>query len=270
MTYDNAEGASRTVTSSDFTNVELTQAGLSDAFGSGECFTFSFSGAGNGDAVTMQQHVYVYDNRADYVLTELSISGDASIKSNYLAPISVSFPYTLLDVSSADNRMLRVPFDNDDYDLRYGMFKLTQSMRSYEVSAIFEGASRHGLVLGSVDHDHWKSAVDVTATGNNTLSSLKVFSGVSDNNTRDQLPHGKLDGPTITSARMFVGWFDDWRNGMDEFGRANHHYCPQTRHVEIWHTLRLAKLGSVGNGQLLHCRYRDCGLLQKYIGARWL
>ncbi len=227
VTYDNAEGASRTVTSSDFANVELTQTRLSDTFGNGECFTFSFSGVGNGDAVTMQQHVYIYDSRADYVLTDLNISGDASIKSNYLAPISVSSPYTLLDVSSADNRMLRVPFDNDDYDLRYGMFKLTQSMRSYEVSAIFEGASRHGLVLGSVDHDHWKSAVDVTATGNNPLSSLKIFSGVSDSNTRDQLPHGKLDGPTITSARMFVGWFDDWRDGMDEFGRANTTIAPK-------------------------------------------
>ena len=29
---------------------------------------------------------------------------------------------------------------------------------SYEVSALYEGKSREGLVLGSVDHDLWKSA----------------------------------------------------------------------------------------------------------------
>lgn len=220
-TYDDASGKSRTVRPSSFAQVKQTVLDLNDAFGSGKCFTFSFSGNGADSQVVMQQKFYIYDNQTDYLLTDLSIIGEEGISSNYLAPISVETAYTLLTGNNTSNRMLRVPFDNDDYKLRYGMFRLTQSITSYEVSAIFEGESRNGLILGSVDHDYWKSAVTIEAAGNNTIHSLKIFSGVSDRNTRDLIPHGKLDGPVITSARFFVGWFNDWRDGMDEFGRAN-------------------------------------------------
>lgn len=76
-------------------------------------------------------------------------------------------------------------------------------------------------MLGSVEHNRWKSAVEVKASGDSRVEALKVFSGVSNQETRDELPHGKVRGPEVRSALMFIGAFADWRNGMEEYARAN-------------------------------------------------
>ena len=77
------------------------------------------------------------------------------------------------------------------------------------------------MVLGSVSHDRWKSAVEVKASGDGRVEALKVFSGVANKETRDELPHGKVRGPEVRSSLMFVGSFADWRDGMEEYARAN-------------------------------------------------
>ena len=101
----------------------------------------------------------------------------------------------------------------------------------YEVSALYEGKSREGLVLGSVDHNLWKSAVSANLSNNGSVNELRVYSGVSTSETRDAIPHGKVKGPVVTSARMFVGYFDDWRVGMETFADANNLVAPRT---ETW------------------------------------
>jgi len=60
-------------------------------------------------------------------------------------------------------------------------------MTSYEVSALYAGESRRGIVLGSVEHNRWKSAVEVKASGDSRVEALKVFSGVSNRETLDEL-----------------------------------------------------------------------------------
>ena len=171
-----------------------------------------------GDAVTLTQSFYVYDGK-DYVLTDLALEGAASLRSNYLAPVAVSVAYDLY-APAQTNRMLRVPFDNDGF-VRYHQNRMTGDMISYEVSALYAGESRRGVVLGSVSHDRWKSAVEVKASGDGRVEALKVFSGVANKETRDELPHGKVRGPEVRSALMFVGSFVDWRDGMEEYARAN-------------------------------------------------
>ena len=104
------------------------------------------------------------------MLTDLSLEGDAAIRSNYLAPISVGTAYTLY-MSNDGNRMLKVPFDNDGFG-RYGKYKMSGEVTSYEVSVLYEGSSREGLVLGSVDHNLWKSAITANLSNNGAVNEL--------------------------------------------------------------------------------------------------
>lgn len=224
VVYDNASGVSRTVNSASFGDMTYVKENIDNEFGKGVCYSFTFSRPVNGDEVTMKQNFYVYNDH-DYLITDLSITGDGNIRSNYLAPVSVTSGYELYE-ANVNNRMLKVPFDNDSF-VRYHKFHMSGDMTSYEVGALYEGESRDGVIFGSVEHDRWKSAVKVKASRNGRVESLKVFSGVSDNETRDVLPHGKLVGPTVSSARMFIGCYDDWRQGMDAYGKANTQIQPK-------------------------------------------
>ena len=226
--YDNAEGVAREVTTASFADVARAEEAVDNEFGAGKCYTFTFSRPDNGDEVTMKQRFYIYPG-LDYMLTDLSVEGDAAIRSNYLAPVSVDANYTLY-MSDDGNRMLKVPFDNDGFG-RYLIYIMCCEVISYEVSALSEGKSWEGLVLGSVDHDLWKSAVSANLSNNGSVNELRVYSGVSTSETRDAIPHGKVKGPVVTSARMFVGYFDDWRVGMETFADANNLVAPRT---ETW------------------------------------
>ena len=61
----------------------------------------------------------------------------------------------------------------------------------------------------------------------NSITSLIVYGGISDNysgkhpTTRDQLPHGKVKGTTVKSPKVMIGYFDDWRDGMEVYGELN-------------------------------------------------
>ncbi len=149
----------------------------------------------------------------DALLTRLTLTANKEFSSNYLAPINIT---TTQKIEGSECRMLKVPFDNDDF-VRYHYFRLDSTMLSYEVTAIFDGASRHGVIIGSVDHDHWKSGIEVKGENGNTVSKLKAYSGVSTKETRDILPHGSLYGKEVSSATFLVAEVDDWRDGMELF-----------------------------------------------------
>ena len=226
--YDNADGVARTVNTASFAEYKIEQSAVNDNLGIGQCYTFTFSKPDNGDDITMAQRFFFYDGR-DYLVTDLSINGSEKIRSNYLAPVSTESSYFILGtVSGKENfRMLKVPFDNDGF-VRYNRYKLDRSVTSYEVGAVINGNDNSGVVAGSVDHDHWKSAVLMNAEKNNGSLQLCVYSGAADvqdkpenSETRDVLPHGKIPGPTVSSARMFIGFFNDWRDGMEQFADLN-------------------------------------------------
>lgn len=224
-TYEKSDNITQTVKSSDYSSMEYTTSDINDEFGIGVCHTFTFSNHTNGDDVNMQQHFRFYEEY-EYLVTDLQlISSNEAIKSNYLAPFTTSSAYVMY-VNNSNNRMLKVPFDNDGFG-RYQRYKINCEMTSYEVAAIYEGESRNGLVIGSVDHDRWKSAITINGSNNGKINSLKIFSGVSNSETRDVIPHGKIEGDTIKSARMFIGFYDDWRDGMERFCTANNLVVPK-------------------------------------------
>ncbi|WP_370758063.1 hypothetical protein [Coprobacter secundus] len=206
----------KTLTPASFATMQYTRNKVDDNFGKGTCHTFRFSGTSA--SVALVQKIYTYDKRP-YILTEVELTGDAGISSNYLAPVVTETPVAWFP-RSEQNRMLFVPWDNDGF-IRYECHKLTGELTSYEVTSLYHGDSRKGVVLGSVEHDTWKSAVRVKSADNGTVEQLCCYSGASSDITRDKLPHGKVKGNSVKSAKMMLGVFDDWREGMNAYGEAN-------------------------------------------------
>lgn len=228
-TYVNQAGIDSGMLTSDiYQQVNYETHPVEDLFGSGteHVFTFSNPTSGGEDNVVMQQSFFAYDDQP-FILTRLSlICPNGTISSNHLEPIFCEGnTWRLLGLTATNNRMLQVPFDNNEF-VRYHTYRLSRSMTSYEVSVLFDGAKRFGAVFGSVDHDHWKSGISIEATSGTTIKKLQLISGIADKQTRDDIsgydhqPHGSLQGETVSSARFLIGLFDDWRTGMETFADA--------------------------------------------------
>lgn len=177
------------------------------------------------------QDFYLFDA---FVLTEFTVeTSSGAIASNYMAPLGSSSTVDFLPESA--NRVLMVPFDNDDF-VRYSSNEFNQSTTSYEVTAIYNEQSRKGLVIGSVEHDTWKTGVLIAAGWPNRVNSIQAYGGITSYLTRDGqndkdqsatiTPHGKIKQPKIKSPKLFIGYFDDWRRGMEEYAQINAMIAP--------------------------------------------
>lgn len=165
-----------------------------------------------------EQVFYVYPDK-NYFLIQSIVKGE-NAENNYLSPLSDA--RVILD-KSGDNRALFVPFDNDMW-VRYNAVVLDSAhFTSSEATAVYNSESNHGIVIGSLEHEVWKSGIRVNTKGNNSLN-LTAFAGFSDSIiTHDKLPHGfVIDKDSIcASPKFMVGYFSDWREGMDVYGRNN-------------------------------------------------
>lgn len=212
--------------SKNYTTHSAVLSDVTDVFGTGRKMTVTMTG---NSLPEMTQVFYAYPER-DYFLTEVTISG-ASVSSNYMAPL-VS---TQADVGvQGDNRVLFVPFDNDAF-VRYNskaMNTAAVTNTSAEVTAVYDNTSRRGLVVGSVEHMDWKTGIKTTGL-NNLLSELTVWGGYAEKSvTRDDAPHGTLSGTSVKSPKIFVGLFNDWRTGLEDYAKAN--AIAEPRYVFNW------------------------------------
>ncbi len=219
---------------------------VTDAVGEARKYVIEYSDSRNADRPAVRQNFYLYPER-DYFLTDVVlVATGGSVKSNYIAPV-FSEANNLFLPQDSHNRFLTVPFDNDGF-VTYGSYPLSRSATptsmaagrfardsiSFEVTSIFNGETQQGLVIGSVEHDNWKSAVRLTGSplAQSFVTRLECFSGVTHAATRDEVdgylqPHGSLSGATVKSARMMVGYFDDWRTGMETYGEVNNYIAPK-------------------------------------------
>ncbi|MDF2542506.1 MAG: alpha-galactosidase [Herbinix sp.] len=168
------------------------------------------------DGLALFQNFYVYEVW-DYILLDAVITAQGTVKTNYIAPLSVD---KLTFAEDGDLRFLFVPFDNDDF-IRYNAMPISEVTESYEVTSIFNNDTRHGVILGSVTHDTWKTGIKAEQGGNKELTGLTVFGGITSKQTRDTLPHGYVTGTTVSSPKIFVGFYEDYRCGMEAYGAAN-------------------------------------------------
>jgi alpha-galactosidase len=220
LIYDNVYAvyklSDKTIYSRDYSKPEITKEPLLDVFGEGFLYKVVYEA---NDLPKLTQFFYVYPDK-DYILTDFTLEDKTEIASNYMAPVNVDrMPQVLAENGSS--RALFIPFDNDKW-IRYQSHPLDfNSLTSYEVIAVFNNENRNALVIGSVEHDNWKTAITIGKDNIYNIGSLVCYGGVADELTRDLKPHGALKGNKIKSPKVFLGYFEDWRKGLEDYADAN-------------------------------------------------
>jgi len=197
---------------------EKTKA-VEDAFGNGVTVAVD----NDFDDVHILQYFTVYEDKP-YAILQTEVEGKkGDVSTNHISPATFKMPEGAcqnIDIGKAeDMRVLFVPFDNDKW-VRYESNIYSMAHKSYEVTAVYNAVERQGLVIGSVDHDTWKTAIDIQGEKEG-ITYLEVYGGAADDQTRDTQPHGFVSGRTVKSPRIFMGMFEDYRKGLEEYGKAN-------------------------------------------------
>ena len=217
-TFQIGGGEEITLSTGDVTP-EIEVSDVTDIFGTGQQLALTY--AKNGARMVQTLRFYT---GLPYFIAQINVSADNGdiVRSNRMLPFYIG--ETIAPMGGTNNRILWVPFDNDghvDYKNTTIGANSTHTSESHEVGCVHNVDSRFGLIAGSVDHDTWKNGVIISGKYTNRIERFECLSGMSNYYTRDVLPHGKVKGQTVSSARFMVGAFDDWREGLDAFAEAN-------------------------------------------------
>ena len=196
------------------TDIVISTNDYQDEFGTGKQLIVSGKTT-NSPTTTITHTYYIYSDK-DYVLTDVVLESNSQLEINYIAPIRSTASTKILDAGT--NYFIYVPFDNDGWT-RYETKKFGDSHPTcYEVTALFNHDTRRALVTGSIEHDTWKTGVTAQTSAETTLKSILVFNGVtSKGGTRDNDVHGAVKGNRVESSKMMVGYFADWRRGLETY-----------------------------------------------------
>jgi len=222
-TYIKAKIDEKYLESITYTTADIKESSFNDPTGKGKKFIVTYTQPGK---PAIEQIFYFYPDK-DYFLTEVYLNSDTNISSNCIAPIYTTARNAFLPQDES-NRVLRVPFDNDAF-VHYLSSPLNVEDISFEVTAIFNGMNRDGLVIGSVEHDTWKTGIRYKTENNQYITGLECFGGVTHELTRDisdkpdrpSKEHGSIKGKKLKSPKIFFGVFTDWRRGLETFGEVN-------------------------------------------------
>lgn len=208
--YDQAQMTFRNVTEQD----------ISDDFGTGkEVCVISEK-----DDIRAFEYYYIYSDKP-YILTQLVLVSSSKISSNYLAPVYSTSEVKFLPAE--ENYNLFVPWDNDEW-VSYNNYAFGGDLTSCEVTTLYNAPSGNALVVGSIEHTVWKTGVTASTKSSGEISSLKAFGGLSNNWTRDyDFPHGSVSGTKVSSPKIMVGYFSDWRDGMEQYADLNAIVAPR-------------------------------------------
>ena len=195
---------------------------IKDALGRGIRIVIHHRAAG-GPELRQVFQIYPY---VSYFLVGLEVRSPNPIATHDISPLVIdgaSTPGSAIDIGVGGKpRRLFVPYDNDAF-VRYSS---DYSPTSCEVTAVYDNASRHGIVIGSVTHDLWKTGISMGGDAPHALPVLRVSGGVTSKETRDTQPHGEVTGTTVAAPLVLVGYFPDWRDGMETYGRVNARLAP--------------------------------------------
>jgi alpha-galactosidase len=178
---------------------------------------------GNGLPPLEQSFVLDGGNKFLATMSVTGATGGPLLSTRWISPVVMDTAGGVDVGAYGDVRLLRVPFDNDNW-VTYDAMPINNSGVSFEVAAIYDNVTRNGIVVGSITHDTWKSGVYYSGS-QNKLNAMNVFGGANDATyTRDVVPHGLVNGGVankISSPVMFVGYAPDWRDLMEEYANAN-------------------------------------------------
>ncbi len=225
-------GSETELLSKDYPTVTLSKESVSDVFGAGTKYTYTYSGLSGKENI--EQSFYIYPD-LNYLLVDAKIVATNGVaKTHYIAPIVSTTTNSFLP-SSGENVIYDMPHDNDNW-VGYSAqpWSIGQLNTSCEVSGVYDVQSRQGLIVGSIEHDNWKSGISITPNGQNRIRNFTVAAGVVSERTNDiwkdrpsVSKHGSISGVSVASPRYFLGYYSDWRTGLEDLGEATAKLCPK-------------------------------------------
>lgn len=244
-----------TASSVDYDSFSAFSEEVSDERGEGTRFTVTLKSE---DLPEMKQNFIFYENK-DYFLMNVELtSSEGETATNYIAPIVVR-DGRIQNTNPKFTNFLEVPFDNDGW-VDFTTPSVMENGLGHEVGAFFNPDKGNGLVIGSVNHDKWKSAVEYKSKLGR-INELYVYSGANTPLTRDQSPHGTVKGESVESATFFMGYYDSWREGMKEYARVNTTFTPKRESVGEGNPIGWNSWGSIQD----KINYSDAVATSDYI-----
>ena len=127
------------------------------------------------------QHLWLYDGKPWIAIEAELDSKAAEIGTRHFDAVVLKGDDPVQIPGNTSLRILHVPFDNDMW-FRYNSvaasdLKPGQLFTSDEVTAIYDNASRQALILGSITHDTWKTAIEAHAA-DGQLTDLDIYGGI--------------------------------------------------------------------------------------------
>lgn len=194
-----------------------------DGYGSnGQLLTIT-NALASGPTLTLR--IAMYEDRS-YVIADMTVSSASPLTIDFLEPIAANN----LDIGSGtDKRIYTTPYTNNydfgvapvhDFgysqngdDRPYGQPESWSpfSGRSYWVAAMFDDASKKGVVAGAATTQKWKSMQHLAqaTSANGPLTGFSIYNA-----------GGKMSGTSVSSDKFFLGYFSDYRDGLETFGEA--------------------------------------------------
>ena len=82
---------------------------------------------------------------------------------------------------------------------------------SHWVSAVFDNEAKQGFIAGAATVQNWKSSQKLgeAAEKNGALSSFAIYNW-----------GGSHSGSSVSSDQFFVGYYDDYQHGLEEYGKV--------------------------------------------------
>lgn len=224
-----------------YTRHDCTVQQVNDSIGKGLRVTVKH--ADEQHALSITQHMVLYAT-SPFLLLQVEATKKATgnpVVTRYISPLAILPAHGgHAVIPGTAPRVLDAPFDNDNW-----VGAVTRSWPvagsaavsgiSYEFTALYNRQDLKGMVLGSVEHDCWKTGIRYS-TGNREglLDTLVVFAGAATaddpalpplygglDGTHDHAPHGWVSGPVVRSPQVYVCGGSGVREALSGYGRMN-------------------------------------------------
>lgn len=186
------------------------------------------------DGRTLTTDFWFFDS-SPWLLSDMAVSAPTALTVTRLTPLDAAFA----DIGKGrDKRIYTTPYTNNfDFGVApVNQFGLSQNGAdrfanpqepmvkfngiSHWVAALFDNQNRHGLVAGAATVQKWKSSqrLGEAKYANAPLSRLALYNW-----------GGEQRGKQVSSDLFFLGYFTDYRDGLETYGAVYNQAEPGMR-----------------------------------------
>jgi len=182
----------------------------------------------------LEQH-FIQHDKEFICYIKLKAVNDEVLASNFMSPIDTEGAACIDLQEGNESRIMLMPSVNrNSYRWKYPLLNTTTTTTGtgYYVTTVFDNETRHGLVMGAITHDTWKSGILYQSKKEQGITNFTLASGIKAE--YDVLPHGAVKGKEISSAKFSIGYYDDYRQGLLQYARMNAEIIPRKTNNVSW------------------------------------